>query len=544
MGPVSDPGDDAIRGQRGRLARTVDVGGSARVDRREPDRVPPSWSDPVVRAASTAVGGPWGRHGQIGRRRFWTPVRVVLLMAMLTLSLAWLQKSPCQTGNWNLAQPVLHHLPGNKTELSYVSGRQYVDLCYSDIIPLYGAEGIADHQVPYIDHVNEYPVLTGWFMYGAGEVGRGYHWLADKVPVLPGVPPVESYYQATVLLLVLSALVIVGSVARIQRRRPWDAAMVALSPLLLIQAFTNWDLFAGAFAIGGMLAWSRRRHALAGVLIGLGAAAKLYPLFILGALLVLCFRARKMREFGTTLLAAALTWSAVNVPIALLYRHNWKQFFTLNQNRPADPDTLWNVAQTVFHVQIPVKPLNLVSVLIFAAICVGVAALALLAKRRPRVAQLAFLIVAGFLLTNKVWSPQYSLWLVPLAVLARPRWRLFMAWQFADAFLWFPRMYWFLLGMQAQQKADGYDVLQRALEIKWFLIAVVVRDLLVLAYCVLVVRDILRPDLDVVRTDGVDDDPAGGVLDHAPDYGEPAAEPDEGWRRESESDDDRVPAPG
>ena len=34
-----------------------------------------------------------------------------------------------------------------------------------------------------------------------------------------------------------------------------------------------------------------------------------------------------------------------------------------------------------------------------------------------------FLIVVAFTLTNKVYSPQYSLWLVPLAVMARPRWR-------------------------------------------------------------------------------------------------------------------------
>jgi hypothetical protein len=42
-----------------------------------------------------------------------------------------------------------------------------------------------------------------------------------------------------------------------------------------------------------------------------------------------------------------------------------------------------------------------------------------------------------------------------------------------------------------------------------------------------VVRDILRPEHDVVRTDE-DDDPAGGVLDAAPDrqrIGRPAAVP-------------------
>ena len=37
--------------------------------------------------------------------------------------------------------------------------------------------------------------------------------------------------------------------------------------------------------------------------------------------------------------------------------------------------------------------------------------------------------MVGFLLVNKVYSPQYALWLLPLAVLARPRWRDQLVWQ-------------------------------------------------------------------------------------------------------------------
>jgi hypothetical protein len=39
---------------------------------------------------------------------------------------------------------------------------------------------------------------------------------------------------------------------------------------------------------------------------------------------------------------------------------------------------------------------------------------------------------------------------------------------------------------------------------------------LLVGYAALVVRDVLQPERDVVRRDGVDD-PAGGVLDGAPD---------------------------
>jgi hypothetical protein len=54
--------------------------------------------------------------------------------------------------------------------------------------------------------------------------------------------------------------------------------------------------------------------------------------------------------------------------------------------------------------------------------------------------------------------------------------------------------------------------------VEWFFLAVTLRDIAVVVLMVLVVRDVLYPDGDVVRTTwpGVDD-PAGGVLDGAPD---------------------------
>ena len=47
-----------------------------------------------------------------------------------------------------------------------------------------------------------------------------------------------------------------------------------------------------------MLMWSRGRPLAAGVLLGLATAAKLYPVLLLGPLLVLCWRAGRWRAFG------------------------------------------------------------------------------------------------------------------------------------------------------------------------------------------------------------------------------------------------------
>jgi uncharacterized membrane protein len=461
-----------------------------------PDRVVPSWTDRVVIQASEAFGGPWGRHAVTGRAAFWTPLRVCLLFTVVVLALAWAKQAPCSSGDWT-------------------GSKQYTHFCYSDTVPLFGLRGLSEGQVPYFQSPLEYPVLTGAFMWVAAVLAGGYDRLAEAVGLLPTAPAVQSYYVVTCLLLSVCALLVTRSVHGLAGRRPWDAAMVGLSPLLFVHAFTNWDLFAVALASLGMWAWARRHPALAGVLIGLGVAAKLYPVLLLGVLFVLCLRAGELRTWTRTAVAAGIAWLVVDLPVALVATENWFEFFSLNSSRPADPDTLWNIALTATDNRLFDGPLaegqspsvlNAVIAVGLLLLAVAVGWLALAAPVRPRVAQLAFLLVAGFLIINKVWSPQYSLWLLPLAVLARPSWRALLLWQATEALLWVPRLLWYL----------GTD--DNGVDVGWFFLAVGIRDVAVLVLVVLVVRDIWDPGRDVVRRSWPGtDDPAGGVLDRAVD---------------------------
>jgi uncharacterized membrane protein len=344
---------------------------------------------------------------------------------------------------------------------------------------------------------------------------RLYGGAADSVGLLPDVPPVQAFTVLTCLLLSVCALVLVRAVLGLSGRRPWDAAMIGLSPVLLVHAFTNWDLLAVALATLGMLAWARSRPVLAGVLLGLGIAAKFYPVLLLGVLFVLCLRAGRLRAWAATVAAAVVAWAAVNVPVALAAPDNWSWFFVFSQQRPANPESIWNIALHATGQRILDGPLaagetpavlNAVVTVCLLALAAGVAWLGLAAPVRPRVAQLAFLLVAGFLLLNKVWSPQFSLWLLPLAALARPRWRSLILWQITEALVWVATMLHYL----------GTE--NRGIEVEWFFFGVLVRDVAVVVLMALVVRDVLRPDGDPVRTSwpGVDD-PAGGPLDRAPD---------------------------
>lgn len=460
--------------------------------RTEPDRAPvPSWDDPTVARASTVLGGPLGRYARVDAR-WWTPLRVLLAIAAFTLMLGYTEKLPCANGQW-------------------VASKQYTHACYSDVIPLWSAEGLSAGAVPYRDHAVEYPVLTGGFMWGTAELTRAWHAVAEA-GWLPGRDEGIMFGVLTCALLGICGLLAVYATAGAAgTRRRWDVAIFAASPLLVFHAFSNWDLFAMAFASGALWAWARNRPVLAGVLIGLGTAAKLYPALLLVPLVLLAFRTRTWRPVLASASAALGVWLAVNLPVALAWTSGWKEFYTFSESRPAEASTFWAMLKHFYPNTFgspgdggwtpPGAAVALVLILALAA----VGWLALTVPVRPRLAQLAFLTVAAFLLTTKVWSPQYSIWLVPLLALARPRWRMALIWQASEIAVWIGTLLWLLAGSDPN-KALTYEGLT------WLLLT---RDAMLLAIIAMIVTEMRRPELDVVRS-AAEPDPGAGPFAGSP----------------------------
>ena len=452
-------------------------------------RVHPTAEDPVARAGSEVIGGPIGRRA-LPWDGWWSALRVITLVVIGVFALGMVQKYPCYERGWFFGQ-----------------GTQYTHACYSDIPHLYTGRGFADGLLPYVDAIPwetsggmeylEYPVLTGAFM----EVAS---WLTPQSGEI--MARQQIYWLVNAGMLLVCAVVMTVCVARTHRHRPWDALLVAMAPSLALTATINWDLLAVALTAAAMLMWSRSRPLAAGVLIGLATAAKFYPALLLGPLLVLCLRAGRLRAFRTALGGAALSWTAVNLPVMLWAWEGWARFYTFSQERPVDFGSLWLIIAQRNHT--PLDDVNLYATLSMALGCCGIAVLALAAPRRPRFAQLAFLVVALFIVTNKVYSPQYVLWLIPLAALARPRWRDVSVWQ-ASQVLYFLAIWMYLAYSHTGDKHQG-------LPEDGYHIAIALHLLGTLYLCAVVVRDILAPEHDPVRRSGADD-PSGGVLDQAPD---------------------------
>ncbi len=274
----------------------------------------------------------------------------------LAALLGYLQKTPCSAGGaWN----------------SFTS--QFRDACYTDIYPLYYVEGLSKGQVPYYGHPVEYPVLMGWMMQAAA-------WMVHSVsdPYARG----KDFYDVSVLLL---AVCLIGGVLatavtayRENDSQGWKAALLtALSPGLILAAYINWDLFAMALTAGGLAAWAWQREWLAGALLGLAVATKFYPLLIFGALLLLCLRAGKLREFGKALAGAVIAWLVINVPVALTATSGWAEFYAFSRSRGADWGSIWYLFE---NYKVPVVGnsalgrLNLISSAAFAIAFVLIAA--------------------------------------------------------------------------------------------------------------------------------------------------------------------------
>ena len=301
------------------------------------DPVQPSHADPVVRAWSERIGGPVGEHAR--PHSWWTPLRVILAVATIVCGLGLVQKAPCIETGWS-----------NDTA-------RYAKMCYSDVPYLYTGRGFAEQNWPYADTggrypAMEYPVGISYFAWVTAEmthvIGAGPTQQAraqaspDELFGLPGMTvEVNQYFLINAILLLGAALLATYWLAGAHRRRPWDAMAFAASPVLLLTGLINWDLLAVACVAGAFWAWARGRPVLTGVFLGLGAATKLYPLFLFGALLVVCARRRQWGVLARAVGAGVGTWLLVNLPALLTGPERWKVFWTFNSDRGPDLGSLW-----------------------------------------------------------------------------------------------------------------------------------------------------------------------------------------------------------
>ena len=331
-------------------------------------------------------------------------LRILLVVTLLAAFFSVFKFNHCRSTNW-------------------VAPDVYVHMCYSDISALYGAREINVDNWPYASATNavEYPVITGLVMWATGlliDDPNGY----------------RSYFDLNALLIIL---LLFASVFVLWRIKPDYVALFPIAPAVFGSLLINWDMYAVLFALLSLLFYKENKMDLSALFMGIAIATKFYPGVILFGITLVFWKNREIKSLLRYLLITTFTWLIINLPVALTNFDGWWRFFKLNIERDNDLGSIWYALALL---DLPIGNINNLTIIVFLLALGGIGALyfkiASPENNFENLILISFLTVAAFVTVSKVYSPQYILWLTPLAVLAmtKPEQRkAFWIWQGTEA---------------------------------------------------------------------------------------------------------------
>jgi uncharacterized membrane protein len=323
--------------------------------------------------------------------------RVVLLLALLASVLSFAKFNHCASTGWQ-------------------SPDQYVHACYSDIPALYGERGLDKGVWAYSSGADsvEYPVIQGVIM-----------WVSAKV-----IPDgINNYFYASALLLALLFIFISLLTFRI---KPEFGYLLPLAPAAVASLYINWDLWAIATMMLAIYWFDRKAEVASAVALGIAISTKFLPIFLLIPIAIIFFRQEQISKLFKYCAIAIATFAAINVPVALTTPVGWWRFYDLNLNRGSDWGSLW---YALSNLGLNLTHQNYLSILL---LMIGLSALTIFLlqlRTPPTLAHTAIFVMIIVMAVSKVYSPQYVLWLTPLAIIAiidRRELTIFWFWQGAE----------------------------------------------------------------------------------------------------------------
>jgi uncharacterized membrane protein len=328
------------------------------------------------------------------------PLATLIFLALLATLLGIFKFSSCEGNGW--ATPA-----------------QYIHACYSDIPALYGERDLDKDQWSYSSTTDavEYPVLTGTVM-----------WIfALATPA--GENEIRNYYRINIAFLAALFILIAVIVYRI---RPEFAYLATLAPAAIGSLYINWDLWAIISMMLSIYWFDRKKYKHSAVAIGVSISTKFLPVFLLLPIALILWRRNEVKELIRYIAIAVLAFAAINLPVLLTTPEGWLRFYELNFDRGQDWGSLWYALSSL---GVNLGNTNFFAILALFVSVLFVSLLIFSTKNVLTLADVSFIVLALVMIASKVYSPQYILWLVPLAVIAmstRKDLHAFWIWQIAE----------------------------------------------------------------------------------------------------------------
>lgn len=319
---------------------------------------------------------------------------------------------------------------------------------------------IVDGKVPYRDFRVEYPpaALPAFAVPAVGK--PGFTSYQRRFQVLLGL------LAGATLLAMAYAL---GELGASNQRLAGALGFFALAPLVLGSVVIyRYDLWPAALAAGGLAAVLAGRRRWGFAALGVGFAAKIFPAVIVPPAFAYVWRTRGRREALLCLGWAALGVAVCVVPFLVLAPDGVWESVRRQASRPLQIESLGSgillAAHQVGGLHLDVvtshgsqnlagslpRGLGIVETALLVASLLGIWLLAARPPATPeKLVRYSAAAVVAFTVFDKVLSPQFMIWLIPLVPLVGGRRGLVASALLALALLltqlWFPIRYWDLV---------------------------------------------------------------------------------------------------
>jgi hypothetical protein len=320
---------------------------------------------------------------------------------------------------------------------------------------------IVDGEVPYRDFDLEYPpgALPVFALPGIAEPGHDQD-------VSPGF---RRAFETLMWLCGAAALTAMAIVLGALRRRPaaiWGAlAFAALAPLALGSVYlSRFDLWPAALTAAGIAALAAGRLRTGHSVLGLGAAAKLYPAVLIPLGFAFAWKRAGRREALACLALAVGIPLAIFLPFVVVSPGGVWHSLSVQLSRPLQVESLGAsivlAAHHAFGAGVTgetshgsqnlagdgADAVAIASTIVQAAVLVWIfVGFARSGGSREALVRSSAAAVCAFVALGKVLSPQFLIWLVPLVPLVRGRRGLWATVLLGTALvltqIWFPFRY-------------------------------------------------------------------------------------------------------
>jgi len=308
--------------------------------------------------------------------------RSFVLILLLAGLISFLKFNHCRVNDW-------------------ASPDNYTHACYTDIPALFSERGLNTNTFPYLSSTNsiEYPPV----------IGLG-NWLISFIT--PSENSFRTFFDINALIILVLFFI---SAIIVRKISPTYQYLFPLAPAVIASLFINWDMWAVVSTLLAIYYFDKKKYEASGIWLGISIATKFFPIVLLLPIAIIFYRSSQIQLFYRYLFTTAIFWGAINIPIALTHFDGWWRFFKLNLERGADFGSIW-YALSLLDIKIP--HLDLIYPLLSIVLFVGLAIYLLKLPSTPNLAAIALFALVIFTTAGKVYSPQYILWLTPLAVIA------------------------------------------------------------------------------------------------------------------------------